>query len=124
MATKFATELNFLNIQVRDLEKSKMFYAEVLGFKVEESPNPDAVVFKSNSGAIFVIRKPMVDLEAVTSLGWGVSPWFGVDDIDSYYKEVEFKAMIIRELQETPFVKTFVVADHDGYLITIQQKRS
>lgn len=35
---------------------------------------------------------------------------------------ISIQSKIIRELQETPFGKTFVVADPDGYLITIQQK--
>ena len=125
MDSKYVTNLDFVSFQVKNLEKSKKFYTEVLGFELAQSPNEKvAVVFKTGSGSVFAIRTPHLDLNSVEKLGWGISPWFGVDDIDSYYKNVSSKTKVIQELKETPFGKTFVVADPNGYLITIQQKES
>lgn len=123
MKTKLTTDLNFTSVQVRDLERSKTFYSEVLSFEMDDSPNSQAIVFKSGGGAIFAIRTPLVDLNVASKLGWGISLWFGIADIDSFFDEVSAKTEIIRELQETPFGKTFVVADPDGYLLTFQQKK-
>lgn len=118
----FPTNLSFISIQVNNMEESKKFYSEVLGFELDKSPNDHAVVFKSKSGAIFALRTPLVDLNSVSRLGWGVLLWFGVDNIDEYYREVRQKTNVVREMQDTPFGKTFLVADPDGYVITIQQK--
>lgn len=117
------TNLGFVSVQVRDMERSKKFYSEILNFQIGPKPNEHAEVFKVNDGAIFAIRTPLVDLDAVEKLGHGVALWFSVAGIDEFYKTVQSKnAVVLKPLSETPFGKTFVVADPDGYAITIQQK--
>ncbi|PIE79487.1 MAG: glyoxalase, partial [Candidatus Delongbacteria bacterium] len=50
--------LEFTSLQVRNLEKSKQFYTEKLGFECSEMKNPQAVIFKFTKGeASFAIRK-------------------------------------------------------------------
>lgn len=39
--------LEFASLQVRDLEASKEFYTNKLGFKLSEMKNPEACIFKS-----------------------------------------------------------------------------
>jgi predicted enzyme related to lactoylglutathione lyase len=116
------TYLGFVSIQVRDLEQSREFYTNLLGFKQSDMINPAAVVFEQAAGAVFAIRKPLVNLDAVSQLGHGVALWFGVADIEQNFQSFQAKGgKVVQAIQDTPFGKTFVVADPDGYQITIQQ---
>ena len=70
---------DFVALQVRDLEASARFHEQRLGLeRVPESP-PKAVVFATEPIA-FAVREPLVDLEAVDKLGWGVALWLRCDD--------------------------------------------
>ena len=80
--------LDFVSVQVRDIEASRQFYTDVLGFEVSPDSPPNAVVFQNSAGAIFAIRTPMVDLESVPKLGWGVALWFGVANADTLYNHI------------------------------------
>jgi lactoylglutathione lyase len=56
-------KLVFAYLQVRDLEVSKNFYTNKLGFEVSEATNPAACIFNYKIGdASFAIRKPISDL--------------------------------------------------------------
>lgn len=112
--------LDFVSIQVRDLEASTRFYTDILGFQVNETRS-DAIVFAQTSGAAFAIRKPMVDLEA-SRLGWGVGVWFAVPDADALHeKAVAHGARVLAPPANGPFGRMFVVADPDGYALTLHQ---
>jgi predicted enzyme related to lactoylglutathione lyase len=112
-------KLDFASLQVRDLEASKDFYTNKLGFEIGNT-NPQACVFKYNQGeASFAIRTPLEPLEG-KELGIGVALWFAVDENVDELKEkimnngVETTGPII----ETPFGRAFHVKDVDGYKLT------
>ncbi|WP_341302648.1 VOC family protein [Lysinibacillus sp. FSL H8-0500] len=112
-------QLDFLSIQVRDLEKSREFYQNILGFEIENE-NPEAYIFKNEKGASFAIRKPLVDLDKAGKLGWGIALWFSVFDVEKRYDEVRGKKVkIVKDLADSPFGKVFTVEDPDGYYITL-----
>jgi catechol 2,3-dioxygenase-like lactoylglutathione lyase family enzyme len=115
------TQLGFVSLQVRDLEASRQFYTEVLGFQPLPSSPPDACLFATQSGALFAIRKPLVDLPATSQLGWGVSLWFGVPNLVAFLEQLTGKAVLVRGLQATPFGNTALIADPDGYWLTLQE---
>ena len=115
------TQLGFVSLQVSDLETSRQFYTEVLGFQQTPSSPPDACLFVTQSGALFAIRTPLVDLQATSQLGWGVSLWFAVRDLAAFLEHLEGKSRLIRGLQATPFGNTAIIADPDGYWLTLQE---
>ena len=118
------TQLDFISIQVRDMQVSKDFYTNILGFEAAPATNPDAVVFKNESGASFAIRTPIVDLPPLpTKLGTGCSLWFGyTGTVADYAAEVQRKgATIVRPPFETPFGTSIVLADPDGYNLTFHE---
>jgi lactoylglutathione lyase len=118
------TQLDFISIQVRNIEASKYFYTNMLGFEVAHEPNPDAVVFKNETGASFAIRTPIGDLPPLpTRLGTGCSLWFGyAGKITEYAAELQEKdAPIVQPPFETPFGMSIVVADPDGYSLTFHE---
>ncbi|HTO36188.1 MAG TPA: VOC family protein [Brumimicrobium sp.] len=115
--------LEFASLQVRDLEVSKDFYTTKLGFEALEMGNPNAVAFKYNKGeASFAIRKPIGNIEG-KELGIGTSLWFAIDGaIEKLKEEFEQKNIpILGTINPTPFGKTLLVKDPDGYVLTFMQ---
>ncbi len=118
-------KLEFASLQVRDLETSKAFYTNKLGFEALETKNPDAVIFKYQQGeASFAIRKPLGNLDH-KELGTGVALWFAIDEKieDLQAAFLEAKVSISGEIMDTPFGKTLNVIDPDGYKITFLEAK-
>ncbi len=117
-------KLNFASLQVRDLEASKVFYTDYLGFELSEMTNPGAYVFRYNKGdASFAIRKPIGNLDG-KELGVGVSLWFAIDEkIEAFQSRLAHKGVaIVGTINNTPFGKTLIVTDPDGYFITFLEE--
>lgn len=119
-------KLEFASLQVRDLEVSKAFYTNKLGFEASEMTNPAACIFKYNKGeASFAIRKPIGNIEG-KELGIGVSLWFAIDgkieDLKNTLAEKE--VIVLGTINDTPFGKTLMVKDPDGYTITLLETTS
>lgn len=117
--------LEFASLQVRDLETSKEFYTQKLGFELSEMKNPDAVIFKfSKNEAGFAIRKPLETLDN-KELGNGVSVWFAIDEkIESLQAGLIKKGVnILGPIMDTPFGKALHVKDPDGYKLTFLEMR-
>lgn len=115
------TQLGFVSLQVSDLAASRHFYTDVLGFQPVPASPPDACLFVTQSGALFALRTPLVDLQATSRLGWGISLWFGVPELAAFLERLAGKAQVIRGLQATPFGTTAIIADPDGYWLTLQE---
>jgi len=113
-------KLDFASLQVRDLEVSKAFYTDKLGFELSEMSNPYACVFKYNNGdASFAIRTPIGNIDG-KELGVGTSLWFAVDEkIEDLQKQLTEKDVtLLGSINNTPFGKTLMAKDPDGYVIT------
>lgn len=113
------TGIDFVAVQVRDMARSRRFYTEQLGLKPAAGGPPHACVFDT-APIPFALREPAVDLEASNRLGWGVALWFACDDADALCRSLEAAgAPILQQPVDGAFGRTFVVADPDGYAITI-----
>lgn len=115
------TQLGFVSLQVSDLEASRQFYTDVMRFQPAFQSPPDACVFATRNGAIFTIRKAFLDLKVTPQLGWGVSLWFAIPKLDAYLERMDGKVTLIRGIQPTPFGNTAIIADPDGYWLTLQE---
>ncbi len=110
---------DFVALQVRDLESSARFYEESLGLERAPRVSPDAVVFATGS-VPFAVRRPLVDLDAVERVGWGVALWMGCDDAQALYGSLkEAGVRIAQEPFDGPFGRTFTFLDPDGYAVTV-----
>ena len=115
-------KLDFASLQVRDLETSKDFYTNKLGFEVSVS-TPEACIFSYKQGeASFAIRKPIVNLEG-KELGIGASLWFAIDgNIEDLHQQfTSMEVNLLGAINNTPFGRTIIVKDPDGYNITFLQ---
>lgn len=63
------TQLSFVSLQVSDLKASRRFYADVRGFQSLPASLPDACLVATQSGALFALRTPLVDMHATSQLG-------------------------------------------------------
>lgn len=113
------TGLDFVALQVRDLEASRRFYTERLGLEVDPNGPPNAVVFRTEP-IPFAVREPMVDLDTVEKLGWGVALWMRCEDADGLCRSLRSSgAEIAQEPSDSPFGRTFAFVDPDGYTVTV-----
>jgi catechol 2,3-dioxygenase-like lactoylglutathione lyase family enzyme len=110
---------DFITLLVRDLETSRRFYAETIGFPISPERQPNAVAFETKP-IPFAIRKAPADLDAAPPLGHGVILWFRADDAAALHKHMkEAGVSMAKDLAEGPFGKTFTFRDPDGHLITV-----
>ncbi|MBB6099631.1 putative enzyme related to lactoylglutathione lyase [Deinobacterium chartae] len=115
------TRLDFVSLQVRDLEVARQFYVQMLGFQ-EAGPRPGAAVFQDAAGAIFAVRVPFSDTDMSAPLGVGVSLWFTVTDPDDLHARLQAQGLQVTALQDGPFGRVFTLTDPDGYRISLHGK--
>ncbi len=111
-------QLTFASLQVTNLEASKSFYTQKLGFEIDNA-NPQACVFTYNQGqASFAIRTPLEPLDG-KELGIGVALWFAVNqNVDELKEQYVAEGLTTGPIIETPFGRAFHVIDPDGYKLT------
>ena len=120
--TLVPTHLDFVSVQVHDLNAARHFYQEVLGFALMPEQRPGALVFQTQGGAIFAVRLPLIDLDAVPQLGWGVGLWFACADSDALHARLATEQVhILNPLTDGPFGQMFTCTDPDGYALTFHQ---
>jgi predicted enzyme related to lactoylglutathione lyase len=110
---------DFITLLVREIEPSRHFYADVLGFKTSPENRPNAVAFLAKP-INFAIRKSPPDFQSGARPGQGVMLWFSADDAAALQEQLKSKGVpITQPLADSPFGKTFTIRDPDGYLITV-----
>lgn len=115
------TRLDFVSVQVRDLEASKRYYTQVVGFEVTEGP-PHAVIFRDEQGTVFAVRDPFPQTDVSKDFGVGTALWFAVADADAAHARMATSgAEVVSPPQPGPFGRVFTVRDPDGYLLSFHQ---
>jgi predicted enzyme related to lactoylglutathione lyase len=110
----------FIALQVHNMEVARAFYTELLGLEPTPQTSPGAVVFRTQPIPL-AIREPVVDLDAVDHLGWGVVLWLKCDNVDELCASLAAKDVkIVQQPFDGPFGRTFSFVDPDGYTITAQ----
>ncbi len=102
-------------VYVSNLERSQNFYQKVLGFQVIRRDESHNFISFGFNGAVYMIeQKP--ELVGPTK---GIILRFLVDDIQSYYDQVQQNgALISKPLAIKDYgAKRFYVTDPDGYQI-------
>lgn len=116
---------DFLALQVRDLERSAVFYETHLGLRRVPASPPGAVVF-ATAPVPFAVREPLpgVDLDAASPRpGLGVALWLHADDAQVLHDDLSAADVpILVAPFDGPFGRTFTFTDPDGYAITLHDQ--
>jgi len=114
--------VDFVAVQVSDLERSRRFWIELVGLEAAPRAPPGAVVF-ATTPIPFVITTPKVELKASTRLGWGVSLWIQIEDPDALCVKLKDHGVpILADVSDGSFGRQFTFADPDGYTFVAHGK--
>ena len=111
-----------VTITVSNLERSKHFYEDILGFEPDTYYEPTRwQCYKSEGRAYLGITE---DTEYKRNDSKDIIN-FNVDDVEQLWKNIEEKSVVESKLDKTPWGSyKFVVRDPDGYRLGFCQKRS
>lgn len=105
------TRLLHVRANVSNLEKSRTWYEEVLGFVVTgvwPPDKPNYIHFDTDEGAMFSI------MEDKHFPSYGRFN-FSVTDVDELWEELKDKVEVVEELFDTPYgTRKFTILDPDG----------
>ncbi|MDO4690754.1 MAG: VOC family protein [Fusobacterium sp.] len=117
---------------VSDIDVSKKFYVDLLGFKIEYEREEDKFVFLS-LGTIQLMLEEGSEEELSQMeypFGKGINFTFGVNNIDKLYSKFKIEKSSLKKEMETRefsvndeiiYVKEFSILDPDGYYIRISE---
>ena len=116
-------------LSVSDIEKTKEFYVDILGFKIEYERPENRFVFVSLDECQLMLEEVNGNWavgELVYPFGRGINFEMTVSDVDSLYQRVldhhvpvfrEMKVSQYRENDTMIIQKEFLIQDPDGYLL-------
>lgn len=117
-------------LTVTDIEKTKEFYIEKLGFKMEFERTDDKFIFLSLNGSQFMFEEHHIEgwntAMLVYPYGRGINFSIAVDDLDAFYeKAIEENLTLYKELETATYIvkdkkikqREFLIQDPDGYLL-------
>ena len=117
---------------VSNIDISKDFYVNMLGFKVEYEREEDKFIFLSLGNIQLMLEEGSEEelSQMKYPFGKGINFTFGVNNIDELYSKFKIKKSLlkrdieIREFRvndEIIYVKEFSIIDPDGYFIRISE---
>lgn len=112
-------KLDHINLPVSNLERSRSWWVDTLGLKVEfEVKDTRTVALNDGEGfAIFLQEKPAVAA--------GVALWFQVDDVDDTYAKWTARGVeFAHEPRKNFWGYGPELADPDGYLVRLWDERT
>src|SRR5215218_3208451 len=103
----------FIVRHVRDLDKTRTFYTDVLGFQVEND-QPGFLQFTNTGGATFALGPE--------GAGEETEVWWFVDDADAAHEHLRAHgAEIVSPPKDEPFGRTVVIKDPAGTSLYLLQ---
>lgn len=112
--------LDFLALQVRDLDAAAGFFEKHLGLRRQAGSPPGAVVFDTKPVPV-AVREPLpgTDLDAGRA-GLGVALWFSTPDAHAMHdKLAEAGIEILGPVADSPFGPVFSFVGPEGYVLTV-----
>lgn len=122
-------------LTVRDIERTREFYVDVLGFELEYERQEDKFMFLSLEGSQIMFEEMHEDgwnvAEMVYPLGRGINLSIEIEDIETLYRKIiYFQYPLYRSLLTSKYEsngedieqKEFLIQDPDGYLLRFTQE--
>src|SRR5258707_11752868 len=108
-------------LYVRDLQKSRKFYSEIVGLPVIEEQSDEHFIMLNPGGGTFLALEDLTVVPAGRAKEPGsVEIGLTVDDVDGTFATWKTKGVeIIQEPETMPFGRNFMAKDPDGHYLTI-----
>lgn len=107
--------MDLLVLEVNNLEESLQFYSGQLGFEINKQTldsEPPMATLQGGNLKITLAQQ----LETMLRRGRGVNFFFGVDDVDQYYRELADRSVDVRPPVDEGWGGRFItVQDPDKY---------
>lgn len=112
---KQITGLDLVFLEVNNLEESLAFYNQQLGFQIESHrPEEDPPMARLRAGRFKITLAQ--HLETMLRRGRGVHLFFGVDDVDEYYRQLRSRGTEVQAPVDEGWGGRFItVQDPDKY---------
>jgi catechol 2,3-dioxygenase-like lactoylglutathione lyase family enzyme len=107
--------MDLLVLEVNNLEESLHFYSGQLGFEISKhTPDSEPPMATLQGGTLRITLAQQ--LETMLRRGRGVNFFFGVDDVDRYYRELTDRAVAVHPPVDEGWGGRFItVQDPDKY---------
>jgi predicted enzyme related to lactoylglutathione lyase len=114
-STTQITGLDFLFLEVNNIEESLGFYIELLGFEVSKhSPESEPPMATLQAGNLKISLAQ--HLETMLKRGRGVSFFIGVADVDDYYEQLRARGVEVHQPTDEGWGGRFItLQDPDKY---------
>jgi len=107
-----------LLLKCHDVETTKSFYDEILGFNVRDSANNTCTVEKEGGRIVFTSEELWAGHPKCTG-----TIYFFIEDVDEYYEEIKGKAIIKWPLEDMSYgTREFGVKDYDEYILAFAKR--
>jgi len=108
-------------LYVRDLQKSRKSYAEIVGLPVIEERSDENFVMLNPGGSTFLALEDLKVVPAGRAKEPGsVEIGFTMDDVDGTFAKWKAQGVeMIQEPETMPFGRNFMAKDPDGHYLTI-----
>ena len=110
-------------LYVRDVQKAKKFYTEVIGLPEDKAQSsPEFVMLRPSGGSLLALEDIAISPVGKGSAQPSTEIGFLVDDADAVWKRWKERGVeMVTELENKPFGRTFTAKDPDGYFLTPYQ---
>lgn len=117
-------------LMVDDMDKSLIFYTDILGFNLivsEPNKNPFFVILQNGPVELMLYHRKQFSQEIPKFkdilVGGSIALYFGVDEIEKLYMRLKGKVKIIQELHTTDYGSTeFSFEDNSGYVLIFNER--
>jgi predicted enzyme related to lactoylglutathione lyase len=114
--------LGFVVLYVREMDKAKAFYTEVLGLTVVEAvSSPTFVTLRPTSGSLVALQDKTAALMAPAreDQPGSVELSFEVDDVDQTWRRWKEQGVtLVTEPVDLPFGRYFLAQDPEGHYLS------
>ena len=114
--------LGFVVLYVRDMDKSKAFYTEVLGMSVVDAVSgPNFVTLRPDGGSLVALQNKATAQfpPKLEEQPGSVELSFEVDDVDGTWRRWKEQGVeIVSEPMDLPFGRYFMAKDPEGHYLS------
>ena len=116
-------KMGIVILQVRDIEKAKKFYTEVVGLPVNEKQSSPKFVTLAPEGSLLALQDISEEAAERIKEPGSVEIGFNLNGVDAIWKHwKEAGVEIVSDPETRPFGRYFLAKDPDGHFVDVYGK--